>query len=89
MPDKPRQKGERPTIPPATRKRIRAFVKAVAALQKQHHVEIYSQDGAICFRDVLRDDEWEGYGDFDAMIFDEGPIRIGRLRFEDFDAWGE
>lgn len=80
----------RPVIGKDPRQRIRAFVKAVEALQREYAVEICAEDDSIALRDARREDDWGGYGEWDAMIFTACGYRMRsrNIHFEDFDAWG-
>jgi len=82
----------KPKISAGARRRIREFVTRIEELQKEFSVEICTQDDSIVFRDVLRTDDWQGYGYWDASIFDtQGKyrMRVRNIRFEEFSLWGK
>ncbi len=87
-----RKKGEKPVIEAEARNRIAAFVRALEGLQSDFGICIAVQDDVLRFRDLRRKDDWEGYGEWDAGIYDAGKLRRVRLKnleFENFDIWGQ
>ncbi len=83
------ERGPKPVISKEAKGRIRGFVKAVQALQKEYGVELATQDDATVFRDMHRVDNWQGYGKWDAFIYNGRPLRARNLAFEDFSCWGK
>jgi hypothetical protein len=87
-----RKKGEKPKISEEAACRIKNFVSRVAQLQRQYGIEISAQDDAIVFRDRFRKDKWEGYGQWDAWIYNaagEFRMRVKNVSIEDFEGWGK
>lgn len=64
----------RPKIAQEARFRIRCFLKDVEKLQQKYAVEIGVFNGdALGFRDKTREDNWNGYGEWDAYILGDAP----------------
>ena len=85
-----RKKGEKPTISPEARRRILGFVREIELLEKQYAVHLAVQDDTLAFRDARRSDDWDGYGEWDAQIFDAtqaGQLKPRNVIFELFNAW--
>ncbi len=83
-------KDNKPSIKPEARKRIREFVRGVEKLQKQYGVEICAQDDFIALRDRRRKDDWLGFGEWDAFIFEAAygyRMRARNIEFEEFESW--
>lgn len=84
----------RPCISAETRDRITTFVREVQRLQDVYGVAIaILPSDVLGFRDLRRKDNWNGYGEFDAMIYNADtkrvPIKADGLKFESFSLWGK
>ena len=83
----------KPEISKEAKHRIRMFALELDALQRRFGVELAVQDDSLAFRDMRRTDDWEGYGEWDAQIFNcaekVGRVRARNLHFEDFAIWDQ
>ena len=87
-----RKKGELPVVSPEAKSRIKEFVASIGKLQASLGVELTVQDDTFAFRDTRRTDEWDGYGEWDAQIFnasERGRLKARNISFEGFELWGK
>jgi hypothetical protein len=85
-------KANRPSISQEAKRRILAFVRGVEALQEKHGIKVCVQDDTFAFHDSRRTDKWNGYGEWDAQIFDATDgykMSAKNVRFETFALWGK
>ena len=87
-----RKHGDKPVISRDSATRLRQAAKLIADAAKRakrlYGVDLSIQDDAFVFRDSLRKDDWDGYGDIDAWMFDAAMgMSMSRFHLEDFSGW--